>query len=76
MRNLGQSDFDLLAYYIYTKIIIVPIRGLNSLKHQNNAVVQPARYSLNKPLYYRDVSFSHFFLSNYKDMACLINKFL
>lgn len=40
--NLSQSDFNLLADYIYIKIIIVRIINMNFLGRQYDAVIQPA----------------------------------
>lgn len=39
MCNLGQSNFNLLADYIYTKIITVLAIDINFFEHQYNVVV-------------------------------------
>lgn len=31
--NSSQSDFDLFVNYIYAEIVIIPIKGLNFIKH-------------------------------------------
>lgn len=65
-RNSSQSDFDLFLDYTYAKVVIVPAINLNIFGRQSDVVVQPARGSPEQPFCCGNVSFSHFFLPNYK----------
>lgn len=54
--------------------MIVPVISTDFFKCQYNMVVLPAERSPKQPLYYEDISFSHFFSPNYKGSASLIDK--
>lgn len=47
--------------------------GFDFFGHQNDAVIQLVVHNLKQPNYYRNISFSYFFLLNYKSFACLID---
>lgn len=46
MYNSSQSDSNLFADHIYTKIVIVHAMCTDFFRRQYNAVMQPARRSL------------------------------
>lgn len=74
MRNLGQSDSNLLANHIYTKMVIVSAINIDLFRRQYDVVVQLARRSPEQLSYYKDVSFGHLPLLNCENFACLSDK--
>lgn len=54
--------------------MIISIIGLDFFRRQDDAIVQPAKHSLEQLFYYKDVNFGHFFLLNREDLTCLIDK--
>lgn len=72
-RNLGQSDFDLLADYTQAEIVIIPTISSKLFGCQDDAVMQPARQSPEQLSYYRNVSFGYLYPPNHESSACSID---
>lgn len=72
--NLDQNNSDLLAYHMHAEIFIIPMMGIDLLRHQYDAVVQPTRHSPKQLLCYRNDSFGHFLLLNCENLACSNSK--
>lgn len=74
MHNLGQNESNLLADHTNTKIMIVPAINTDLLGRQYNMVMQPTAQSSEQFLYYKNISFRNFLLSNWKGLAYPSNK--
>lgn len=74
MHNLGHSELNLFADYRYAKILIVPIIGINFLRHQYNVFVQLTRCNLEHFFSCGNVRFGHSFQPNYEYLVCSIDK--
>lgn len=74
--NSVQSDFDLLIDHKYAKIIIIAAIDTDLLGPQYDKLLYNHQNAAQGAPLCGNFNFNHFFLLNYKGLACLINKFV